>query len=191
MEKKRIRTLRLGSSPRRRALGLILLGAALVIWCGVIFAFSAQNAVESDATSEVYSDAIIQVSYALFGDRLSEAQMELFQKWASFLVRKLAHFSVYTVLGTLSCLFVSFLPGGGSRFLLSWLCCVLYACSDELHQSFVPGRSCQPTDVAIDSGGALFGLLLVFAVMALILRRAEKHRADLAEKTSLEKEKTI
>ncbi|MBR5116337.1 MAG: VanZ family protein, partial [Lachnospiraceae bacterium] len=37
---------------------------------------------------------------------------------------------------------------------------VLYAASDEFHQSFVPGRSCMLGDVGIDSLGALAGILL-------------------------------
>ena len=41
----------------------------------------------------------------------------------------------------------------------------LYAVSDELHQSFVGGRSPGLLDVGIDSAGVLFGIL----VMALLL----------------------
>ena len=37
---------------------------------------------------------------------------------------------------------------------------MLYACSDELHQLFVPGRFCAFKDVMIDSSGAFVGILL-------------------------------
>lgn len=40
------------------------------------------------------------------------------------------------------------------------LFCALYACSDEVHQYFVPGRSCRFFDVCVDSAGALCGALL-------------------------------
>ena len=36
---------------------------------------------------------------------------------------------------------------------------ILYAASDELHQSFVRGRHASPVDVAIDTVGLLIGLL--------------------------------
>ena len=36
--------------------------------------------------------------------------------------------------------------------------CVLYAFSDEFHQSFVPGRNATLVDVAIDLTGCLIGL---------------------------------
>lgn len=45
-------------------------------------------------------------------------------------------------------------------FLRAEVFCALYACSDELHQYFVPGRSCRFFDVCVDSTGAFFGALL-------------------------------
>ena len=39
--------------------------------------------------------------------------------------------------------------------------CIAFACGDEYHQSFVAGRSPAKADVAIDSLGALFGIILV------------------------------
>jgi VanZ family protein len=38
---------------------------------------------------------------------------------------------------------------------------VLYAASDEFHQSFVRGRHGAPRDIAFDASGAFLGLLLV------------------------------
>ena len=37
---------------------------------------------------------------------------------------------------------------------LAWLLCVLYAASDEFHQTFVPGRNGWIGDVVVDSVGA-------------------------------------
>ncbi len=39
------------------------------------------------------------------------------------------------------------------------LCAGLYGATDEFHQSFVAGRTAMPTDVAIDTLGALLGVL--------------------------------
>jgi VanZ family protein len=47
--------------------------------------------------------------------------------------------------------------------LLAWALTVLYAASDEFHQSFVPGRMASLLDVLIDAIGALLGLSLYAA----------------------------
>ena len=47
--------------------------------------------------------------------------------------------------------------GGG---LIAWGAAVLYSVTDEIHQMFVPGRSCELRDVAIDSCGVATGILL-------------------------------
>lgn len=83
---------------------------------------------------------------------------------AHFYVRKAAHVSEYAVLAALlyRALVNTILQ---SRALLSaaivLLVCSLYATTDEFHQSFVPSRTASARDVAIDSVGALFGLLVI------------------------------
>ena len=48
------------------------------------------------------------------------------------------------------------------RMSLSLLFCFLYACSDEFHQLFIPGRSGQFIDILIDTSGALIMLLIIY-----------------------------
>ena len=67
------------------------------------------------------------------------------------ILRKLAHTTEYAVLGAL---LVRALGRPGPAFALG----VLYAASDELHQTFVPGRHGSPVDVAIDSVGIALGI---------------------------------
>ena len=62
-------------------------------------------------------------------------------------LRKLAHLTEYAILGALL------------RPLLSLALAALYAASDEVHQHFVEGRHAAPLDVAIDTVGALAGIL--------------------------------
>jgi VanZ family protein len=45
---------------------------------------------------------------------------------------------------------------------LSLLVTFIYACSDEFHQLFIPGRSGQFKDVLIDTSGALIMLMIIF-----------------------------
>jgi VanZ family protein len=70
-----------------------------------------------------------------------------------YVLRKCAHVTEYAVLGLL-------LARAIGREAPAFVAGVLYAVSDELHQSFVRGRHASPVDVAIDSVGLLIGLAL-------------------------------
>ena len=55
-----------------------------------------------------------------------------------------------------------------SKYLfLTILASALYACTDEFHQLFVPGRTGQIFDVFVDTLGATFGCLLVLGVLKI------------------------
>jgi VanZ family protein len=68
-------------------------------------------------------------------------------------LRKLAHMAEYAVLGAL-------LQRATGRAGIALALGVAYAVSDEIHQTFVPGRAGAPLDVAIDTAGVLLGVLL-------------------------------
>ena len=53
---------------------------------------------------------------------------------------------------------------------LPWLLAILYAATDEFHQSFVPGRHPTPVDVGIDTIGAGLGLLIQYLARNPIAR---------------------
>ena len=68
------------------------------------------------------------------------------------ILRKGAHVTEYAILAVL-------LVRALGRELPALALGVLYAASDELHQSFVRGRHASPIDVAIDVGGLALGLV--------------------------------
>ena len=68
-------------------------------------------------------------------------------------LRKLAHTAEYAVLGAL-------LVRATGRSGIALALGTLYAVTDELHQTFVAGRSGRPLDVAIDAVGVACGVLL-------------------------------
>jgi len=85
-----------------------------------------------------------------------------------------AHFALYAALGVL--LWRAAYRGGGKllerrpgRWTLAMGCS--YAASDEIHQAFVPIRSPQLTDVAIDSVGVALGILLGWLVLGRRVKR--------------------
>ncbi len=72
------------------------------------------------------------------------------------LIKKGAHFLAYAVLAWLALWAV----GEAKRpYAIAFIIAVLYAVSDEYHQTFVPGRNGQWLDVLIDSIGALTALM--------------------------------
>jgi VanZ family protein len=56
--------------------------------------------------------------------------------------------------------------------ILSFLLCVLYAISDEIHQMYVPNRFADVTDVLSDAAGASLGLGAVYLAQRLRRRGA-------------------
>jgi VanZ family protein len=97
--------------------------------------------------------------------------------WLDFLFKKGAHFTVFGVLAVLIWRALAWRARG---WLWAWLLTLLYACSDEWHQSFVAGRHPQATDVIIDACGAATALLVV----SLILRRAEDRGSRVEDRGS-------
>ena len=80
-----------------------------------------------------------------------------------FILRKIAHFITYAVLA----LCYLYALGDQRHWRVALLLAVLYAISDEYHQSWTPKRHPAWTDVVIDSAGAATAL----ALQALIQRR--------------------
>jgi VanZ family protein len=80
-----------------------------------------------------------------------------------YVVRKIAHFTEYAILGFLAARAFSTSSGELLRrrwFILALLLIVLYALLDEYHQSFEPSRRASIYDSMIDSAGGLAALLV-------------------------------
>jgi VanZ family protein len=78
--------------------------------------------------------------------------------WADRLVKKSGHATGYALLAMT---YWRGLEWRKERWWLAWLLAILYALTDEYHQSFTPGRFPSLVDVFVfDTLGALFGLWL-------------------------------
>lgn len=96
--------------------------------------------------------------------------------WANFVTRKLAHLIEYAIL---CFLFFRGLKNTLKLNLhqilaLAFLLTVLYALSDEYHQTFISGRTGRFLDIGIDSLGALLGLLFSWKIVNLLPERIKK-----------------
>ena len=156
----------------------IVTAVLLVSLMIAIFCFSAQNATESSGTSGRVISAFIRIFNPSFDELTPQEQQNLIEPF-QFIVRKGAHFSVYALMGLLA--FFSVITykqlNIKYRYILSGGICLIYAISDEIHQHFIVGRSCELRDVLIDFSGSV--LSIIFITLLLKLKIFRKFKAVL------------
>ena len=100
--------------------------------------------------------------------KLEKSKKEIILNKIEHFIRKLAHFSLYTLVGILiMSLMSTYKIELIKRISISLLTGVLYAISDEVHQFFVPGRGPMAQDVFLDSLGVIFGILIVIGIIRI------------------------
>ena len=137
--KGQLKRLRIG---RRSA--ILLAWFFVVVWAGVIFAFS--------ATPHL---------------RVAEAAD------LDFILRKAGHMAAFGILAVLLWRALT-LSAVGHAIAWSLMLTIAYAASDEFHQSFTAGRNASPVDVGIDSAGALIALLALVVWLYVRAGRAAR-----------------
>lgn len=111
---------------------------------------------------------------------LSVLEQSVWIEYLQFVIRKLAHFSEYAMLGFFLMLHIRVAWKVSRKWLWTLGLGVFYAVTDELHQLLVGSRSGQITDVLLDGFGVLFGIVLLAGVWWMI--KSIHHR--IAAKTS-------
>lgn len=133
----------------------------------VIFVFSAQDGEQSSISSGFVSDLLRRVLSPVMPDSALVFTLKY--------IRKIAHVSIYFLLGLFTSLSAAELSRRIGRLPLcifaAWLVCVLYAVSDEFHQSFTAGREASLRDVLIDSAGALVSVLIT-GIISFVKRKS-------------------
>lgn len=124
----------------------------LIAWMILIFLFSSQTGQESSESSGLIEQVLTLfpiIPNSIFGLELQ------------FIIRKGAHFTEYMILYLLIFNILREHLTFNRCLGYSLVGVFLYACSDEIHQAFVPERACLFTDVLIDTSGGLLGLYLM------------------------------
>ena len=131
----------------------------LIIICMlIIFFFSSDTAVKSSNKSD---RTIVKISEVLKGRKLSKIEKDKFISSYTFIVRKSAHFLLYFILGLLVYSFLLEYSFSNKQIIMFTIGIVfIYACSDEVHQMFISGRSGEIGDVLLDTvAGGCAGIL--------------------------------
>lgn len=127
----------------------------VIAWMVLIFWFSSMPASVSDEKSHL----VIYV-FNLLGLNLNG----MFGDLANFIVRKCAHFSEYFIFYLF--LYNAYRDNFSKKkaLILSLASVFLYACTDEFHQLFVPGREARLRDVLIDTAGGTLSMVVCYFV---------------------------
>ena len=130
----------------------------VIIWMIVIFYLSNQNSLETNETTGLI--------YKLF--HINTDSIFVF-----VLIRKFAHFFEYLILGIL--VYYMFKQFNVNKTIIcTLLLCIIYSCSDEIHQLFIPGRTGKIIDCLIDALGSITGILL-YKIVEKLHKRLSKN----------------
>ncbi|MBR3002618.1 MAG: VanZ family protein [Clostridia bacterium] len=115
----------------------VLRGILIILLFGtfyLIFGFSSQNATESSGISTEVSKTIVEITNKNISEKVKMQKV----KDVEPVIRKLAHFSIYTVVGILlMALACTYKISVKNKVIISIIIGFIYACSDEIHQTFV------------------------------------------------------
>ncbi len=141
-----------------------ILIALLIALFAVIFNFSSQDGEKSGSLSREVTIEITKNIKSI--QKLEKSKKEILLDKIEHVVRKMAHFTLYTQVGILMMsLMTTYNISQKKRIGISLSVGVLYAISDEIHQFFVPDRGAMIQDVLIDSLGATFGISITILVI--------------------------
>ena len=124
----------------------------LISWMIIIFLMSHQPGDISSNQSEL----VLKI-FSFIGIELNDYFGEL----ATFIVRKAAHFSEYMILFLLAYNVTRYYINTRKVRLFLIIFVFIYACTDEIHQYFIPGRNMAFKDILIDTSGGAFGYIIV------------------------------
>lgn len=157
----------------KRALSIIFILIVTMGWMALIYSFSAQTGEESGGLSALITQPITDFIASLRGGLSADEKAALYMR-VDGIIRVMAHFSEYAMLGILMTLFCRLIRI--KNLWIPWLICTVFAVTDEWHQYYTPGRASDPLDVLIDTAGVICGIILLF-IITKIWRRKHVHHS--------------
>lgn len=152
----------------KKALKIFLILALAVGWMFCIYKLSGMNSSKSngksaDILSIIIADALdVTNDYGITDSHPSDAKIERASTLMNTPMRKVMHASVYLILAFFLMILLNIISDHKYYWLtllIALVLSVVFAITDEYHQTFVAGRTGQKMDVIIDSLGALIGLI--------------------------------
>lgn len=186
----------------------IILGILIIIWMITIFLFSNQDGMESENTSDIITNRLVNetiennieieenvdnTNNENINNSVNVAkynyEFEMYKGEVRLVVRKSAHFIIYLVGGFLLFnFFRTYNISLRNQIIYAILGIILYASSDEFHQLFVNGRTARVEDVLLDTLGALVGILLNLICLKIVYKIKNKKDKSIENKSNLSRE---
>ncbi len=151
-------------TSRSKTVGIIFLILAIV-WSAVIWSFSLKSAESSSVDSNAAKSAVESILEALLGEKVNVDTK---------LIRKLAHFFEFAVLGFLSFMTFYFFERRKRLELILYpaLWGLGVAVTDEFLQLFFEGRSAQLSDVLLDLSGVLAAATFMYVLVRITNKKS-------------------
>ena len=169
----------------------IFYGVLVIVWMMLIYLFSSMNGVESHQKSKELIKKVVPSNNmatieppvqkensqnTAISNKNGNEEIKQIKSKKQIIndldgpIRKLAHACEYAILAILIMLLIFKIKRAQKLkySLVSLFLCFLYACTDEFHQRFVPGRGSQFSDVLIDTAGSLIGIILIWIIIGII-----------------------
>lgn len=147
-------------------------GILAVLWMVIIFIFSAQSKEESSEVSGGISDRILSIGGWFLHLNIDEETLGFIALTVERIIRKGAHMAEFAILALLLYVWLErWQISQQRRYWAAAVLAALYACTDELHQLFVPGRAGRVSDVLIDSVGAVVGLAVFLILWKVVAKK--------------------
>lgn len=152
----------------KKAIKIIILLALAIGWMVCIYKLSGMNSSKSngksaDILSIIIADTLdVTNDYGITNSHPDDAKIERASRLMNSPMRKVMHASVYFVLAFFLMILLNIISNHKYYWLtllIALVLSVVFALTDEYHQTFVTGRTGQIMDVVIDSMGAVVGLV--------------------------------
>ena len=161
---------------KKLAIKRIVLLVLIILWAWFVFGFSNQDGDESSGLSRKVAEFFFHTEEAL--------------AIAEPIIRKIAHFTEYALGAVLMYLLAdTYDYSSKKKFIIVLGLGIWYASIDEIHQTFIPGRSGNIKDVCIDTAGFLFGmwLTIIFLKVRKNIKLNKKQKIKNVDKISEQK----
>ncbi len=154
---------------------IMIIGIILSIaWMTIIFTYSSQNGEQVDNKATTIIETITENDQTY--QEKTEEEKVLVNNDYEFYISKTVHVLEYGALCFFLFLAFIMIKKRWLNYLFAFLVTVIFAISDEYHQTFIPDRSARPQDIVIDAMAAIICILsleLIYTIYRIFKPKKE------------------